>query len=312
VDLQVSECVFGLLNEEQQRILLLNADHQFFTVSFEFVEGRSEQPVNVEVQSTTVDPGLPWDLKHFVRVSDTCFLALCNNDLECVLYDSGKYRKVPMSRQRITAISSTSSRISVSSADARTHIFRISARNLIEKFSIPTYRNSVLCSCLSKLFGVLVTGTDDQALIINLLADGSTLRVVHLDFVPQKVLVTHNWGFIVVHGCEYVQGKPRYRFAVFNINGVLVKSALCHHPVTHWLTVTSSRGFDFVIFSSEQGRLFAFEAFFLEIGAAIYPCKAELACLCFTSKSNTIIAVTVDGIMHMVPFLMESIEKYYA
>jgi hypothetical protein len=265
VALPVDECVFGLLNEEQRRILLLNASHELFTVSFEFLGGRSEQPVIVEMQCTAADPELPLDLKHFVRVSDTSFAALCNHDFECVLVDSGKCRRVPIGRQRIPAISSTLSRLSLSSADARTHVFSISRQKLTEKFSIRIYHNSVLCSCLSKLFGVFVLGTDDQALIIGVLDDGSTLRVVHLDFVPQKMLVTDRWGFIVVHGCEYVQGKPKYRFVVFNLNGVPVKSVQFSIPVAHWLTVTSSRGFDFIILLSEQARLlhsrFSFSSF---------------------------------------------------
>jgi hypothetical protein len=136
-----------------------------------------------------------------------------------------------------------------------------------------------------------VLGTDDQALIIEVLDDGSTLRVVHLDFVPQKVLVNDRWDFIVVHGCEYVQGKRKYRFAVFNINGMPVKSVRFSSPVAHWLTVTSSRGFDFIIFSSEQARLFAFEVFFLEFCAPIYSCKCDFAFLGFVKKSNVIIAV---------------------
>jgi hypothetical protein len=311
VALPSAKYVFGLFSDELSRVYLLCANSEFVTVRFDL---RSDQPLNVQFESFTSRFQFPNDLKDFVGVSDTAFAAVCNNDLECLLIDSENCTKVPMGRQRITAISSTESLLSVSSADARTHIFALSSGKLNERFAIPTYRNSILCSCLSKQFGVFVSGTDDRALIVGLLADGSTVRVIHLDFIPQKVIVTNGWGFIVVHGCagEYVQGKPHYRFAVFNINGIPVKAAQFPGAVMDWIAVTSSRGFDFIIFSSERGKLFAFEVFFLDIGSPIHRCCCELACLGFAKKSNVIVAVTTDGKMHMVPFLLHTIEKYYA
>jgi WD40 repeat protein len=217
-----------------------------------------------------------------------------------------------MSRQKIIAISSTDSLISLSSADARTHLYEVSSGKISEKFSIPTYGNSIICGFLSKPFGIFVSGTDDRSLIISLLSSGSTIRIIHLEFIPQKVLVTPHWGFIVVHGNEYIHGEPKYSLAIFNINGTMIKSVQFHAQIDNWLAFTSKRGFDFLIISSQRGKLFAFEAFFLDVGLPIYRCSNDLISLDFTQTHNVILAVSVDGKVHLVPFMTKSVEKYCA
>jgi WD40 repeat protein len=132
---------------------------------------------------------------------------------------------VPLTRRRITALSSADGFLSLSSDDGRTRVFARAGGRLLERFSIPTYRSAVVCGCVSPEFSVVVSGTSDGALVVGLLADGSTVRVVRLTFVPARIAVTPAWGFIVVHGAEAVSGRPRGVIAVYTINGQLVRTA---------------------------------------------------------------------------------------
>jgi hypothetical protein len=163
---------------------------------------------------------------------------------------------------------------------------------------------------MSKRFGVVIGGTDDRHLIVASVHDGSTIRVMKLDSIPIKVVVTPNWGFILVHGCDYVNGWPQYNLTLFNINGLFVRTIPFQHGIDRWVTWTSSNGFDFMVLSTDRGKLYAFEVFFLDVGAPVYRCCAELIALDYAKASNIIVAVTSDGKVHMIPFLTRTVEKY--
>jgi WD40 repeat protein len=304
--------LFGLWSDALDRLLILREqpDHDFIVASFDF-NGESN-PLEVRFDTYRPKCVIPPDLKHFVRISDNQFAALCLNSLECILIDSDSCVKVPLGRQKITALSSTESLLSLSSSDARTHIYSVASGKLSERFSVPTYGNSILCGCISQPFGVFVSGTDGKALVVGRLTDGSTVRVIRLNFVPQKVIVTPHWGFIVVYGSAYEQGILKCTLSIFNINGIMINSVPFHGIVSHWVAVTSSRGFDFIVLSSEDGKIFAFEAFFLDLRSPIYRCHCDLACLAFSKKSNVIIAAGTDGQVRLIPFALHSVEKFAA
>jgi hypothetical protein len=257
----------------------------------------------------------PHGLCHFVRLSDHAFAALYNRDLECVVLDAEAAfgpQKVPVTRRRITAISSADGLLSLSSDDGRTRVFARAGGRLMERFSIPTYRSAVVCSCISPEFGVVVSGTSDGALVVGTLADGSTVRVVRLPFVPVRVAVTPAWGFVVVHGTEVVGGRPRGVIAVYTINGLLVRSVAFRPAVECWTVWASERGFDFMVIAADRGKLWVFEVFWLDLGMPAYRCGAEVVALEFSRRANVVVAVSSDGALHIVPFTADTVEKYAA
>jgi hypothetical protein len=91
---------------------------------------------------------------------------------------------------------------------------------------------------------------------------------------------------------------------------MLIKSVPFGGIVTEWIALTSPGGFDFLIVSLAARKIFACEAFFMDVGAPIYRCPSDLVCLGFSKKSNLIIALPTDGKAHVIPFLTQSIEKY--
>jgi hypothetical protein len=303
-------CVFAAFSDEKDEIVILGTDSQCGRVALPQIFDQDLRQIACEELPTK---SLPKDLDNFVKLSDETFAALCNHGLESVLLGIGgsfEVTRIAMNRQRITAISSAHLLLSLSSADSRTHIFQLANGRLAEKFSIPTYRNSVVCSCLSRQFGIVVNGTDDRALVIGSLTDSSTIRLVHLDHVPRKVIVTPHWGFVVVHARDYVDGKEQSTLSVFNINGVTIKTITLKGVVEHWATWSSPRGFDFMVLSTEHGKLYAFEVFFLDLEQPVYRCYCDLVSLDYSKKSNMIVAVATDRTIHLVPFLARTVEKY--
>jgi hypothetical protein len=303
------ECKTASFCDEKDQIIVLGSNFEGRRLHLLF----GQEPVRVQYDDLAPRSSLPHDLDNFVKLSEGTFAALCNRRLEAVLIDaenSFEYTKVAMNRQKITAISAGEMLLSLSSADARTHIFELVGGRLNEKFGIPTYRNSIVCSCISRRFRVVVIGTDDRCLVVGSLCDSSTIRVIHLDDVPRRVIITPSWGFIVVHGTNFVGGKKVSTLSVFNINGWRIRTIPLTSVVERWVTWASPKGFDFIVMSLEHGKLYAFEVFFLDLGPPVHRCYGDLVSLDFSKKANMIVAVAQDGTIHLVPFLSESVEKY--
>ena len=269
-------------------------------------------PPEVACDVYEVKQGIPDDITECVSLSGSKFVALCNRDLEAVLIDTEanfKNSKITTVRQKITSLSASDGLFVMSSDDARTHVYSV-VGEVKHVISIPTYRNCILCSCVSRQFGIVVSGTDDGELIIGSLDNGSTIRVIKTNAIPQKVLVTPSWGFIIANGCEYVNGKPKYSISVYNVNGVHIRTVEFESAVGQWVSWSNPAGFDFVILSGDKGKLYAFEAFFCDVATPFYRCCNDLIALEYSQVSQLVCAVTAEGRIHFVPFSSTSVEKY--
>jgi hypothetical protein len=222
-----------------------------------------------------------------------------------------------MGRLRITAISSTESLLSVSSADARTHIFALSSGKLHERFAITIYIVTQFGAAVSQNHSeFLWVEQTTKALIVwfscgwlNHPCDSSRFHSSesHCDKSIEE--------FIVVHGCtgEYVQGKPHTidsQFSIsteysFHISGVSQRIGFL--SLRREVSISSS-------FHRREAKSLLLRCSVLDIGSPIYPVFLwTLPAWVSARKSNVwLTAVTTDGKMHIVPFLLHSIEKYYA
>jgi hypothetical protein len=251
---------------------------------------------------------LPKDLSEFLPLHQKDrFACLANNRLEAVIIDPNadfEVKQISPSRQRITAFSSNAGIIAISSDDGRTHIY---TQNRV--LSIPTYRNSVVCSHVSANFGIVVICCDDGSVIVGSLNDGSIIRVLQVDMMPENVLVTPAWGFILVNGYSMQKGKKVYFLAIFNVNGICIRK-VSSVSVEKWVAWANPRGFDFVLMCGDGGKLFVFEAFYGEIGEAVGRCGGKLVGLEYCVSEQLILGVSQEGKVCLIPFSTKSIEKY--
>ena len=269
-------------------------------------------PPEVSCDCYDLKTPLPDDMTTFVSISGSKFVALCNRDLEAVLIDTEsnfRVSKVTTIRQRITSLAASDGLLVLSTDDARTHVYSLDS-DVKHVISIPTYRNCILCSYVSRQFGIVVSGTDDGELIVGSLDNGSTIRIIKMKTIPQKVIITPSWGFIIANGCEYVNGKPKYSISVFNVNGIHIGTVDFESAVGQWLSWSNPSGFDFVMLSGDKGKLYCFEAFFCELKAPFYRCCSDLIALEYSPTSQLVCAVTSEGRIHFVPFSSQSVEKH--
>jgi hypothetical protein len=265
-------------------------------------------PMEVTFIALTPRKALPPDLSEFVPLHGSKgFAALTNQKLEAVTIDiqnNFDAKTITSARQRIAAFSANHGVIAISSDDGRTLVY--SGKKTL---SIPTYRNAVTCSSVAWRFGIIVICCDDGSIVVGSAYDGSIIRVIQVDMCPESVIVTPSWGFIVVNGYQMRSGKKAYFMSIFNVNGVHVRNS-ASVAVERWTAWSNCRGFDFILMCGDNGRLFAFEAFFGEIGEAVGRCSSRLICLEYWAENQLIVGVTEEGRIHLIPFTTKSIETY--
>jgi hypothetical protein len=295
--LPTNEYLFGHAVAQSKHSMTL------FAISNEVIRAdfAINESIETSIHSLNGKSKLPEDLRNLVAISNSKFAGLCSNNLEAICITCDKefdFENVTRTREKITAISSNGGFLSISSADARNHLYK----SQTETFSIPTYRSSVVCSGLSKRFGVVVSGTSDS-LVIGSTADGSTVRVIQLGFVPHKVMVTPTWGFILVNGCDYENGKAEWHLTLFTINGLFIAKTAVRGKVDEWVGCVTSDGFDWVVMADGGGKIFAFEVFWMDIGAPVYTGSSRFVGLNYLKKVGAIVGVTEHGTVVVLPFI---------
>lgn len=168
--------------------------------------------------------------------------------------------------------------------------------------SMPSYRDSISCCCLNQAFFVSVIGTRDNSLIINSLNKGSTVRVIDLhDARPCLITITKGWGFIVCYATKLTPGRISHYIYVFNINGILLQKKEIGFDVLTWSNWTSTEGFDYILVSDSNGKLFSFEVFYLNINDPFYRCYAPVSSLKYLEELHAVVIVVKDGRALFVP-----------
>ena len=217
--------------------------------------------------------------------------------------------KVNDRKQIITSIATsdeTGNWMSLSLGNGRTNIFQ----NSTLSFSVPTYRQQIKCSALHSEFGVSISGTNDGALIVASLLNGSTIRAISLQegFIPLNLCITPKWGFIIVNSSKYIDGRKKFFLSLFTINGDEIKTINMESSVEKFKCLSSSSGFDYVIMSTKNGKISIFEAFYLEKEKVLYKSFQKIISFDFLKQMNIIVAVCENGSVIMIPCLYDEIE----
>jgi WD40 repeat protein len=161
---------------------------------------------------------------------------------------------------------------------------------------IPSFRGEILCIAVAAEFVLAVAGTRDGALLWINPERGAITRVVKLPDgqVPRRVMITPEWGFVVVHSQMAVGGEVRHSIAVYSVNGEKVRVKTLQYGVTAWCCWSCRKGFDHALIIDDVGCVFLCEVFWLDLGPPMDVC-ATPAWISFVREERSYVIVSADG-----------------
>lgn len=159
-----------------------------------------------------------------------------------------------------------------------------------------SYREGISCCFSSNVFNVSVIGTRDGFILINSIPTGELVRSINLDeYRPQIISVTSSWGFILVYVTKIVDFSVKHILKLFNINGEFLREREVESQIVILQSFTSRDGFDFICMADEKGRVFIFEAFFLNIGEPVTKYSPQICAMKYFKDMECLCLIGTDG-----------------
>lgn len=168
-----------------------------------------------------------------------------------------------------------------------------------------SYKDLIICSAISQTFKLFVCGTNSNNLIFcQLNLDKMKInKIVEISGKPNKIIITENFGFVVVSSIEMNNGNIHQNLTLFNVNGEKNRELKCGNEISFvdLICVSSSPGgFDYIIAGDEENRIFVFEAFYLDLGEPIFTCHFRIKNLNYIKEKSAIIVFSDVGIAYVI------------
>ncbi|KAH0786979.1 Beige/BEACH domain containing protein [Histomonas meleagridis] len=194
-----------------------------------------------------------------------------NNHTDVIIKQNESIRDVISSLLDIVTISYHEKWFAISAKDAAVAVYK----NGVYSYSVSSFRESIQCVSLSTIFDALICGTRDNSLLFCQLSKPNIFETRELDGSPSLMCITQSFGFVVVQIMIY-RTEVEHRLNLFNINGKLLKTKEVKSRIVSMTTFKRLYdGIDFVVFADEDGFVYLFEAFDLEIGKPINETKLD-------------------------------------
>jgi hypothetical protein len=158
---------------------------------------------------------------------------------------------------------------------------------------------------VNESFQLTAAGTRDGFLVLSCLKRCAPYRVIELGSVPELLLVSESWGFVVVSGKRHGNSHENV-LSVYTVNGVLVRECVLTSRIQAWTTWSSVSGFDYLLVASDDGQLRCCELFFLDFAPVLgVSLSAGVCAVRFVKEEQAIALVTDNGEFTIVPFSHE-------
>lgn len=195
---------------------------------------------------------------------------------------------------RTTSIAASGNYVVTGGTDSSLRIYN---DGVLERV-IPTLHDSVECVAVSHHFSAVACGCRDGCVLIYELTNGQKIREINLrGLVAKRVLISEAWGFVLVYAARE---NGTGCFDIYSINGDFIRRRPVSFRVSCWTVFQSNDGFDYVIVADKQGKVYLFEAFYLDISAPVYESSAEVTSLFYLLGARCILAIT-DGAALVIP-----------
>jgi hypothetical protein len=179
-------------------------------------------------------------------------------------------------------------------------------------YTISLFRDTVKAIAVSQVFNIVVAGTAAFSIIFYSTVTCELVRIVNLketvgsEILPKSILITPAWGFVVVYGTEIVAGSEKFLVVVYTVNGILVHKSEIGFPIHFWHCWTSTRGFDYLAYADEAGRVYYNEVFYLASQESVLIDSVEppIIAMQFSSSLLSLVIVTKEGQVHFEPMTL--------
>jgi hypothetical protein len=173
-------------------------------------------------------------------------------------------------------------------------------------YAIPFFGDAITCCAVSKTFRIAACATVSGMLSICSLFEGTKTRTVSLGdgFDPLKILITESFGFILTYASLTEAGKTSFHLFLHTVNGVLIRTVKIENAIDAWCTWASRDSFDFVMVATggDLGKLWIFEAFYLELGECLDRCRRQVVSVAYLTDLSVGVAITSEGKAFFVPY----------
>ncbi|OHS96264.1 Beige/BEACH domain containing protein [Tritrichomonas foetus] len=171
--------------------------------------------------------------------------------------------------------------------------------------SIMSFCDSISCCDISSVFDTMACGTKDKSLLICSLSRGNVMNDIKLSegFTIKKILITPAWGFILIYTESVKNSRIAHYISLYNINGKFIKGIEIDFVVSDWVSWRSESGFDYVLLSDEKGRLYMFEAFYLNVKRPFFRCSTPIVKVKYLVDKMIAVAVSFNGKVFFIPYV---------
>ncbi|KAK8849353.1 hypothetical protein M9Y10_018751 [Tritrichomonas musculus] len=278
----------------------------------------------------------------FIDINQICFI---DNNRDCVkVIDCLDLTQENMNKQNsmiISAVANQEGWIAVSTNDARVTLYNLdmesfsSSNNSSSLFSllsmitfpstsdkltssqedlsnvnyktISSFKGVVNCIAISSTFNIFVCGTKfDFLLFYELnLSKANLNKIVKLKGRPQKILITDNFGFVLVLLTKIKNNNIIEKLVLYSVNGEKIRSRKIYknNRIIEMINTSSFPGkFDFIIATNEKNQIFVFEAFYLNVGKPIFVCKSKIIKITYLKEESLIFAFCEDGTVSVIHY----------
>jgi hypothetical protein len=226
-------------------------------------------------------------------------LALCKGDDSWIQIRSGGQFRLRVDRS-IVACSAADEWLGLTSSDFITTIFTIWESVPVWEFR--SYQGQILCSALSAVFKIHVSGVADGTLDITSLTTGESVRVINLGKVtPIHIYVTPCWGFILTYVSSVEDGETRYELVVHTVNGKLVRRQIIPDALTHGVAFRSDSAFDYFGFIA-KGAVFVCEVFYLDVRPLNFCVRCRPTGFQYVEEMAAFVITDAASVVTFVPF----------
>ncbi|OHT14254.1 hypothetical protein TRFO_15412 [Tritrichomonas foetus] len=291
---------FPYLVKNTFAIIFSNGDVKFIRVKFDDTNVASH--VNIESPDCQINnpksynyapfnTGVKAHTADYTLMQTAGFIAYNKNSLTFVtlknkIVKENVYLEKPMfSGSVFLATPSTLSRIN--------YFFDATINNPINRSFCNIRANIITLEC-SIEFAIIVFGCDDCKIRIKSLQKGDKIATIDLeDDVPEKIIVTESWGFIVVRGVK--------RLYVLSVNGKLIKAIDTFPHFKQWFTFKTCDDFDYIGIEDFDSHVWYFEVMYPENLYDLTEFDANIVAMRYDNNHDCFLVLTDNGRLMVFP-----------